>query len=565
MDLFAPGDLVFTTSNSGGFRLVSGTSIAAPQVAAAYALYRAAWPDATAAELKQALLDDVDPVPAFAGKSVTGGRLSIGSLADGALGAVRYTFTSMTAPAGVVEPGITAAGDDASRRLLRRRRPRHGAGRRGLGGRRTRSCPLGGTTLTTDDSGEALFALGTATRSSDLTLSPSMELGDGRYVLTVQLYRDGTVLGRTFAAPLLVGTAVTAPSGSGTPGSGTGGSAAPGTGTGTGSGTGPAPAPARAPARARRSGSAAPAPGPARAPRAPARHPRHRFGRRHRLRSGRRLRWRRRGTAARPARATSATAPRPLAPARRARAPAPPARGPGRAARARRHRPGFRYRLRLGRVRLGRRTGAGRRRQRHLPGSGPFGITSMSPATVDVTGGTVVTITGTALPSTPRVRVGDSATATVLTSSPTSLTFRAPARVAGVYDVHVFAPDGTEYVLTAALTYVDGAPAAARPRHRAPRDGDRHRRLGHRDRRSGTGPGTAAPGPAVRAPARRLGLRARRLGLRERRLGLGRSGTATPVVVTGPGGKRLVRTTKFAALGGIWSMDCSSSCGGVAI
>jgi hypothetical protein len=28
-------------------------------------------------------------VPAFAGKSVTGGRLSIGSLADGALGAVR--------------------------------------------------------------------------------------------------------------------------------------------------------------------------------------------------------------------------------------------------------------------------------------------------------------------------------------------------------------------------------------------------------------------------------------------------------------------------------------------
>ena len=135
VDLFAPGDLVFTTSNSGAFQLVSGTSIAAPQVAAAYALYRAAWPDATAAELKQALLDDVDPVPAFAGKSVTGGRLSIGSLAEGALGAVRYTFTSMTAPAGVVEPGITAAGGRRHGRLLRRRRPRHGAGRRGLGGR----------------------------------------------------------------------------------------------------------------------------------------------------------------------------------------------------------------------------------------------------------------------------------------------------------------------------------------------------------------------------------------------------------------------------------------------
>src|SRR3954464_8034299 len=114
VDLFAPGHLVLTTWNDGGFRLVGGTSIAAPQVAAAYALYRAAWPDATAAELKQALLDDVDPVPAFAGKSVTGGRLSIGSLADGALGAVRYTFTSMTAPAGVVDPGISATGDDAT-------------------------------------------------------------------------------------------------------------------------------------------------------------------------------------------------------------------------------------------------------------------------------------------------------------------------------------------------------------------------------------------------------------------------------------------------------------------
>src|SRR5688500_17371015 len=101
VDLFAPGELVFTTWNDGNYRLVSGTSIASPQVAAAYALYRTAWPNATAAELKQALLDDTDPVPAFAGKSVSGGRLSIGRLADGALGAVRYSFTSLSVPAGV--------------------------------------------------------------------------------------------------------------------------------------------------------------------------------------------------------------------------------------------------------------------------------------------------------------------------------------------------------------------------------------------------------------------------------------------------------------------------------
>ena len=60
----------------------------------------------------------------------------------------------------------------------------------------------------------------------------------------------------------------------------------------------------------------------------------------------------------------------------------------------------------------------------------------------------------------------------------------------------------------------------------------------------------------------------RRLRPRHRRLGLGSGGSggsAGPVVATGPGGERLVRTTKFAALGAIWSMDCSSSCGGVAI
>ena len=264
VDLFAPGDLVFTTSNGGGFRLVSGTSIAAPQVAAAYALYRAAWPDATAAELKQALLDDVDPVPAFAGKSVTGGRLSIGSLAEGALGAVRYTFTSMTAPAGVVEPGITATGDDATGDYS----VAVGLGMEQAGevwAVADEELSLGGTTLTTDDAGEAVFALGTADSLADLTLSPSMELGDGRYVLTVQLYRDGTVLGRTFAAPLLVGTAVTDPerlrhAGHGHRHAGTGhgtGHRLPGTGPGTGTPVPAAPAPrARAAARARaRTGS----------------------------------------------------------------------------------------------------------------------------------------------------------------------------------------------------------------------------------------------------------------------------------------------------------------------
>ena len=209
VDLFAPGELVFTTWNDGGYRLVSGTSIASPQVAAAYALYRQAWPDGTYAQLRQALLDDVDPVPAFAGRSVSGGRLSVGTLADGALGAVRYLFTSLTAPAGVVTPGVTATGEAVAGDW---------AVTLGLGMEldgeiwavADKDLTLGGTTVTTDDAGEARFELGTAGSPADLDLSPSLELGDGRYVLTVQLSRDGDAVGRTYAAPLLVGSAAEA-------------------------------------------------------------------------------------------------------------------------------------------------------------------------------------------------------------------------------------------------------------------------------------------------------------------------------------------------------------------
>jgi hypothetical protein len=185
-----------------------------------------------------------------------------------------------------------------------------------------------------------------------------------------------------------------------------------------------------------------------------------------------------------------------------------------------------------------------------FPGGGPFGITSLSPATVDVAGGTVVTITGTALPSSPRVRVGDSATATVVSSSSTSLTFRAPARVAGAYDVHVFAADGTESVLSGALTYVEGPAGGSTPGTGTPDTGTGTPGTGT----PGTGtPGTGTPGTGTPGSPGTGGS------------GTGGSGGPAPVVTAGPGGERLVRTTKFAALGGIWSMDCSTSCSGVAV
>jgi subtilisin family serine protease len=54
VDLFAPGDAGLHDLERRRLPLVSGTSIAARRSRPRYALYRAAWPDATAAELKQA-------------------------------------------------------------------------------------------------------------------------------------------------------------------------------------------------------------------------------------------------------------------------------------------------------------------------------------------------------------------------------------------------------------------------------------------------------------------------------------------------------------------------------
>jgi subtilisin family serine protease len=61
---------------SEGYVELQGTSMAAPHVAGTAALLRSVKPGATVSELKAAILGSVDPVPAFAGITVTGGRLN---------------------------------------------------------------------------------------------------------------------------------------------------------------------------------------------------------------------------------------------------------------------------------------------------------------------------------------------------------------------------------------------------------------------------------------------------------------------------------------------------------
>ncbi|WP_143018754.1 S8 family serine peptidase [Geodermatophilus sp. DSM 45219] len=538
VDLFAPGTLVFTTWNDGGYRLISGTSIASPQVAGAVALYRQAMPTATPQQLRRALLEDVDPVAAFAGRSATGGRLSLTRLPARAADTVSYTFTSLSAPAGVVSPGVAAAGTPVAGDYgvtLGLGMEYEGEVWAVSGAELT----VGGTTLATDDTGTARFPLGRAAGPAALALSPSVELGDGRYVLTVQLDRDGAALGRTYAAPLVVGTAVSpAPGGGSTPGTppsggsgpggsgpggsdGSGGSDGPGSpgsgdsgggtdrstpgGAGTGTGPGGSGSGGSGPGGSGSGGS--PDPGGdsgagSAGPRADGADGASGSG------GG--------GSGSSPdvpSGRTTPTVPDVPSGTRTPTTPDAPSGSGGSGTPA---------------------PGGG---ENVYPRVGPFGITSLSPARVGTAGGTLVTITGTALPAGPRVRIGDAAAATVVRSSTTQLVVRVPARAAGVYDVHVFAPDGRSSVLTAALTYGD-APAGTSP-----------------GGPGGTAPGGPTPGGSGgTAPGGDAGPG-----------GPPDAGSGSADVRTGPNGLRLVRSAVFAGLRTVWSTDCSSSCRGVRV
>jgi len=77
VDLAAPGVSIYSTVPGGGIESLQGTSMAAPHVAGAAALLLSANPSFTHMQLKQTLLDTVDPVPALVSKTVSGGRLNV--------------------------------------------------------------------------------------------------------------------------------------------------------------------------------------------------------------------------------------------------------------------------------------------------------------------------------------------------------------------------------------------------------------------------------------------------------------------------------------------------------
>jgi subtilisin family serine protease/subtilisin-like proprotein convertase family protein len=77
VDLAAPGSSVLSTYPNNAYATMSGTSMATPHVSGAAALAWAYAPDATYQQIKDALFDGVDTLPALAGLTATGGRLNI--------------------------------------------------------------------------------------------------------------------------------------------------------------------------------------------------------------------------------------------------------------------------------------------------------------------------------------------------------------------------------------------------------------------------------------------------------------------------------------------------------
>lgn len=76
VDVAAPGDDVVVAAAGGGWRLASGTSFSAPYAGGIAALMLSRDPGLTLPALRSRLLEAVDPRPAFAGGTVTGGVLN---------------------------------------------------------------------------------------------------------------------------------------------------------------------------------------------------------------------------------------------------------------------------------------------------------------------------------------------------------------------------------------------------------------------------------------------------------------------------------------------------------
>jgi hypothetical protein len=107
VDLAAPGNNVYSTLRNGTYGIVSGGSMAAPQVSGAAALILSTG-SYTVSQLKAQILNNVDVLPSLSGKVRTGGRLDICKAIPGCSTAVAAPVnTALPVISGTAQSGQT--------------------------------------------------------------------------------------------------------------------------------------------------------------------------------------------------------------------------------------------------------------------------------------------------------------------------------------------------------------------------------------------------------------------------------------------------------------------------
>ena len=76
VDLAAPGVSIYSTTKSGEYKYLNGTSMATPYVTGVAALIKSQNPSMTATQIKSKILDNCDILSSLSGKVATGGRLN---------------------------------------------------------------------------------------------------------------------------------------------------------------------------------------------------------------------------------------------------------------------------------------------------------------------------------------------------------------------------------------------------------------------------------------------------------------------------------------------------------
>lgn len=80
VDIAAPGSAIWSTTRNGGYGAFNGTSMATPHVVGAVALYASAFPNATSAQIREALLTSATLISALAERVASDGTLNIAAM-----------------------------------------------------------------------------------------------------------------------------------------------------------------------------------------------------------------------------------------------------------------------------------------------------------------------------------------------------------------------------------------------------------------------------------------------------------------------------------------------------